>query len=132
MEFVFEETVRMYDVDVQGITHYSSYYRFFTDAIEQFSINLFGRSMSIIDKDIWFVTVSSKANYLRPTYLDDKLLIKMTVKLISKSVIKFKFKIFDKNELCITGEIVQVAIDRKKWKSTTIPKEISEKFRENR
>ena len=33
-DFVFEDTVRIYDTDAQGVVHYAGYYRFFTDAAE--------------------------------------------------------------------------------------------------
>ena len=35
-QFTFKESVRIYDTDAQGIVHYAGYYRFFTDALEQF------------------------------------------------------------------------------------------------
>lgn len=131
MEFIHNEIVRMYDVDLQGITHYSSYYRFFTNAIEDFSLSLFGKSLSNVTKNVWFVTVSSKAEYIHPTYIDDPLSIKLKVSIKSRSVIIFKFDVFRHEKVVCRGELVQVAIDRERWKTTAIPKFVLDRIKKN-
>ena len=35
-DYSFSEDVKIYDTDAQGIVHYSGYYRFFTDAMQEF------------------------------------------------------------------------------------------------
>jgi len=63
VEFVFEETVRIYDTDAQGIAHYASYYRFFTNTIEKYMREKVGIPYPNVNDELWFVMVESHAVY---------------------------------------------------------------------
>ena len=128
VEFVFEETVRIYDTDAQGIAHYASYYRFFTNTIEKYMREKAGIPYPIVNDELWFVMVESHAVYKKPVKLGDALSILLSPKALSKKAIRFDFKILRKGELTTEGYVVQVAINPKIWKSVEIPDEILRKI----
>ena len=127
-DFVFEEKVKIYDTDAQGVVHYAGYYRFFTDALESFSSSKLGETLSEVSKNIWFVVVESNAKYYKPARMGDKLDVHLSYKLLSDKSIRFDFKIFKSQELVCEGFITQVSIDRDEWKTTPIPREILDKL----
>jgi acyl-CoA thioester hydrolase len=127
--FVWNERVRIYDTDAQGIVHYSGYYRFFTDAFEQFSRDVLASEFPLISEKVWFVVVESKAVYHKPAHLGDKLSIGVEAEILGKKALKFSFKIHKEESLMCDGYIVQVAVDSKKWKAIEIPKKIVDKIR---
>ncbi|MCL4400917.1 acyl-CoA thioesterase [Candidatus Parvarchaeota archaeon] len=127
-EFIFNETVRIYDTDAEGIVHYAGYYRFFTDALEQFANERTGRMFPLINKNVWFVVVESNAKYYKSARAGDFINVGLLPKLLSKKAIRFNFSIRRDGELLCEGYIVQVAIDKDKWKAVPIPKDIIDKL----
>ncbi|MBP1357254.1 MAG: acyl-CoA thioesterase [Sulfolobus sp.] len=124
LEYVFEETVRIYDTDAQGIAHYASYYRFFTNTIEKYMKEKASIPYPNVNDTLWFVMVESHAVYKKPVKLGDRLTILISPKALSKKVIRFDFKILRDGEETTEGYVVQVAINPKEWKSIEIPDEI--------
>lgn len=127
-EFVFDETVRIYDTDAEGIVHYAGYYRFFTDALEEFANERTGRMFPLINKNVWFVVVESNAKYYKSARAGDSINVGLSPKLLSEKAIRFDFAIRRDGELLCEGYIVQVAIDKDKWKSVPIPKDVVDKL----
>ncbi len=123
-EFIYEETVRIYDTDAQGIVHYAGYYRFFTDALEQFATQKTGRKFPLPDDKIWFVVVESNAKYYKSARVGDNLSVGLSPSKLSDKAIRFDFKIRRDGDLLCDGYITQVAIDREKWKSVPIPQDL--------
>ncbi len=123
-DFVWEEKVRIYDTDAQGIVHYAGYYRFFTDAFEQFSKSKLGSEFPLLNSRIWFVVVESHAKYYKPARLGDKLSTHVNVEIVGKKAMCFNFKIYKGKYTICDGKIVQVAIDSKTWKAVVLPKNI--------
>ncbi|MGC8557438.1 MAG: acyl-CoA thioesterase [Nitrososphaeria archaeon] len=127
---IYETTVKVYDTDFQGISHYASYYRFYTNAITYFSTKVFGDSLeSMAYRGIWFVVVESYSKYHRPAKLGDKLSIEVTASLVNPKTIKYSFRIFRDKEFLTEGYLTMVCVDPKAWKSTDIPDEFLQKFR---
>ena len=126
--YVFEDVVRIYDTDAQGIAHYAAYYRFFTNTIEKFFMEKTGIPYPLVNDNLWFVIVESHAIYHKPVKLGDKLTVFLSPKILSNKTVKFEFKILRNGELTTEGYIVQVAINPKIWKATEIPKEIIDKL----
>ncbi|TRM74408.1 acyl-CoA thioesterase, partial [Sulfolobus sp. E5] len=75
VEYVFQEVVRIYDTDAQGIAHYAAYYRFFTNTIEKFMHDKVGIPYPIVNDELWFVIIESQAIYHKPVKLGDNLTI---------------------------------------------------------
>ncbi|AEB94989.1 MAG: thioesterase family protein [Metallosphaera sp.] len=124
IEFVFEDVVRIYDTDAQGIAHYASYYRFFTNTIEKFMRDKVGIPYPNVSDDLWFVMVETHATYKEPVRLGDNLTITISPSSLSKKTIKFDMKIISKGRLTTQGYVIQVAINPKIWKATEIPDNI--------
>lgn len=124
IEYVFEDVVRIYDTDAQGIAHYAAYYRFFTNTIEKFMQEKIGIPYPIVNEELWFVIVESHAVYHKPVKLGDKLTILLSPKILSNKTVRFDFKILRNGELTTEGYVIQVAINPKIWKSVDMPKEI--------
>lgn len=127
-EYVFQETVRIYDTDAQGIAHYASYYRFFTNTIEKYMREKAGIPYPNVNDELWFVMVESHAVYKKPVRLGDVLTILLSPKALSKKAIRFDFKIVKNGEVTTEGYVVQVAINPKVWKSVEIPDDILRKI----
>lgn len=123
-EFVYEEKVRIYDTDAQGIVHYAGYYRFVTDAFEQFSKIKLGSEFPLLTNRVWFVVVESHARYYKSAKLGDKLSTHVNVEIAGRKALCFNFKIHKGRSVICDGKIVQVAIDSKTWKSVVLPKKL--------
>lgn len=128
VEYVFQEVVRIYDTDAQGIAHYAAYYRFFTNTIEKFMHDKVGIPYPIVNDELWFVIIESQAIYHKPVKLGDNLTILLSPKIISNKIIKFELKIYRNGELTTEGYLTQIAINPKIWKSTEVPKDILSKI----
>ncbi|MGI0100281.1 MAG: acyl-CoA thioesterase [Candidatus Micrarchaeaceae archaeon] len=128
-EFISEERVRIYDTDVQGVVHYAGYYRFFTDAFEQFSRKELGADFPIFSKGIWFVAVESNASYHKPARLGDKLRTHVSVELTGMKTMRLRFRIHKDASVICDGSIVLVSIDSKVWKAVRIPVDLVAKMK---
>ncbi|WP_338603750.1 thioesterase family protein [Sulfolobus tengchongensis] len=128
VEYVFEDVVRIYDTDAQGIAHYAAYYRFFTNTIEKFVKEKTGIPYPIVDEDLWFVIAESHAVYHKPVKLGDKLTVLLSPKVLSSKTVRFDFKILKDGELTTEGYVIQVAINPKVWKSVEMPKDLINKL----
>ncbi|MEM0149590.1 MAG: thioesterase family protein [Candidatus Micrarchaeaceae archaeon] len=120
MEFSHMDKVMVYDSDYQGIAHYASYYRFITNAIEAFK----EKRMDKLEKkfsNIWFVVAESKAVYLKPLRVGDRITVKLSPEIATPKALKFNFRIFKGSILATEGYLLDVCIDRKKWKPVDIP-----------
>ena len=129
-KFVFEDIVRIYDTDAQGIVHYAGYYRFFTDAAESFMRETIGTSYPLLDSNTWFVVVESKARYMKSAKLGDALSVVLRPKKLSKKALRFNFQILRNGDLICNGYITQVSINKKEWKAVELPKSLLKKIDE--
>ena len=127
--FVFEDNVRIYDTDAQGIVHYAGYYRFFTDAAENFMRETLGTSYPMIDDNTWFVVVESKAQYRKSAKLGDLLSVILKPEMVSPKALKFEFEILRGGDRICDGYITQVSIDKKAWKATDIPQNLVDRIK---
>ncbi len=122
MGYTYEDQVMAYDTDYQGVAHYSSYYRLVTNAISSFAEKKLKRVLSK-HKNLWFVIVESHANYMKPLHMGDRIKIKIKPQAQEKKVI-VNFEIHKDKEITTKGYLVQMLIDREKWKSVSIPEDI--------
>jgi YbgC/YbaW family acyl-CoA thioester hydrolase len=121
-DYSFSEDVKIYDTDAQGIVHYSGYYRFFTDAMQEF-IKWKGHSFPIIDQNKWMVVLESNAKYIKSARLGDTLKTSLNVSLVSKKILRFDFDITCKDETICKGYILHICIDKNVWKSAEMPQD---------
>lgn len=128
IEFVYRETVMIYDTDAQGIAHYASYYRFFTNAIERFMTDKTGVNYPIVNDELWFVIVESHAVYKRPLKLGDEIIITVSPKVLSKKIIRFDISIIRGGEKTTEGYVIQASINPKTWKAVELSEELINKI----
>ncbi|MGC9144757.1 MAG: acyl-CoA thioesterase [Nitrososphaeria archaeon] len=127
---IYQTSVKVYDTDFQGIAHYASYYRFYTDAITYFSEKVFGDTLeSLSYRGIWFVVVESFSKYHRPAKIGDTITVEVTAELLSLKAIKYSFRIFRDKDFLTEGYLVMVCVDPRVWKSTEIPGDLVEKLK---
>ena len=127
--YSFSEDVKIYDTDAQGVVHYSGYYRFFTDAMQEF-VKLKGYNFPFIDDERWMVVLESGAKYINSARMGDVLNTVLKVSLISKKIIRFDFDIVRGEDIICQGYILHICIDKNKWKSTDLPQEFIDKLTE--
>ncbi len=128
-EIVFTDKVRIYDTDAQGVVHYAGYYRFFTDAAENFMNEVLDTDYPLIDTDTWFVVVESEAKYFMSAKLGDELMVMLKPKLISEKVLRFDFEIYIKDKLSCAGHMTQVSINKNEWHAVPMPQKVQEKIK---
>lgn len=128
MEFVYKETVMVYDTDAQGIAHYAAYYRFFTNAVEKFMRDKTGINYPIVNDELWFVIVESHAVYKKPLKLGDEIIIAISPKVLSKKIIKFDISIIKGGDKTTEGYIIQASINPKTWKTVELPDDLINKI----
>ena len=121
-DYSFKEDVKIYDTDAQGIVHYAGYYRFFTDAMQEF-IQSKGYSFPIIDEKRWVVVLESNAKYINSARMGDTLNTSLKVSLISKKILRFDFDITRNEKMICQGYILHICIDKNSWKSTELPQD---------
>ena len=119
-DYSFKEDVKIYDTDAQGIVHYAGYYRFFTDAMQEF-IKSKGYSFPLIDENRWMVVLESNAKYVNSARMGDTLNTSLKVSLISKKILRFDFDITRNEEQICQGYILHICIDKNSWKSVELP-----------
>jgi acyl-CoA thioester hydrolase len=130
--FVNKDTVMVYDTDYQGVAHYAAYYRFFTDAIENYKKQVLGIDINAMSNELWFVVVESKAQYYKSLHINDVISVELNpVVSDSKKSITFNLKIkIDKTgETATEGYLTMVSINPKVWKSVEMPQNLIEKFK---
>ncbi|EFD92303.1 MAG: Thioesterase superfamily protein [Candidatus Parvarchaeum acidophilus ARMAN-5_'5-way FS'] len=121
--YSFAEDVKIYDTDAQGIVHYAGYYRFFTDAMQEF-IRSKGYKFPIIDDKHWFVVIESNAKYIKSARLGETLTTYLTISKVSNKIIRFDFDIKRDDDIICQGYLLHICIDKNSWKSTEIPQEL--------
>ena len=82
----------------------------------------------LVDENVWFVVVESNARYHKSAHSGERLSIMLLPKLVSEKAIRFDFKIYRDSDLICDGHIVQVAVDKFKWKAVPIPKKFTDKL----
>ncbi len=129
--YMFKDKVMVYDTDYQGIAHYASYYRFFTDAIEGYKRDVLNLQTNTINDNIWFVVVESKAQYHKSLHINDEIYVELYPKLSeSKKALTYnlKIKLVNTGELCTEGYLTMVSINHKLWQATEIPEDLLKKI----
>ncbi|MCL4398257.1 MAG: acyl-CoA thioesterase [Candidatus Parvarchaeota archaeon] len=119
-DYSFSEVVRIYDTDAQGIVHYAGYYRFFTDAMQEF-VKAKGYSFPTVDENRWMVVLESNAKYIKSARMGDTLNTFLKVSSLSKKILRFDFNIMRGSESICQGYILHICIDKNSWKSTELP-----------
>jgi len=118
------------DTDAAQIVHFSNFFRFFERAEEEFY-----QYLGLIDwlgsKDVIMPRVEAFCQFKKPARFNDLLEIELTVEELKEKVVKYGFRIYNKEtaELLANGYLVAVAVNRQTLKATQIPKDVAEKLK---
>tara|TARA_Y100000310_G_C20702467_1_gene831162 strand:+ start:3894 stop:4292 length:399 start_codon:yes stop_codon:yes gene_type:complete len=120
--------VRVYyaDTDHGSVVYYANYLKWFeigrTEVLRKLGFNY----SYYEKKNIIAPVVEVKCNYNEPAKYNDLIIIKTAVEKIGNSSIKFSYKIIRKEDkkLLAEGYTINVFVDMKTKKSTSIPEEL--------
>ena len=122
--------IRYSETDRMGYTYYGNYAQYYeigrTELIRKFGITY----KSLEDSGIMLPVLSLNIKYIKPSFYDDLLTIKTTIKDLPGIRIKFYYEIFnEQDELVNIGDATLVFVDDKNRKPRKPPEDFIEKLR---
>lgn len=128
--FRVREYVRWSDVDAARIVCYGAYVRFFEIAETELFRAAGMPYGTVFDRlDLWLPRRALCFEFLAPAFLDDRLEVAIRVGRVGRSSLRLDFEVVrDDAERVRTasGDVVLVAIDRKRLKPRPLPAELIE------
>lgn len=124
-----EIRVRWGDVDNAGIIYHPNVFHYFEIGIEEFFRAIGLAYPEAVRYGIAMPRVEVKANFLAPLKFDDLLELETRVEEIKEKSIKFGFEVKREKSTVITGHIIVVTVDPKKWKAIPVPRELTDRLR---
>ncbi len=123
--------VRYAETDQMGYVYYGKYAEYYevarTDALRTFDLTY--REME--EKGVMLPVLSMNIKYIRPAYYDDLLTVKITIKELPASRIKFDCEIFnEKGELLNIGDVTLAFVDARTRKPCKAPEHFLEKIKD--
>lgn len=127
-----EITIRFADCDPMGHTNNAKYFTY----MEQARVTLFKDVFKlepgkpIVPEHFPFILAEISCRFLKPTYVDETLIIEAKITEIKNSsfLIGYEFKDKKTSDLVATGKSVQVWFDYKSGKSKPIPEDYRNKL----
>ena len=127
----FEWRCRVYieDTDFGGIVYYVNYLKFMERARTEM-LRAVGYSQQILKSQGWlFVVHDVQARYLKPSHLDDELIVRSDIELAGASTVIFKQRVVgDAGDARCEGDIRVVCVDEKTLKPRRWPKELLQRL----
>lgn len=119
--------IRYSETDRMGYTYYGNYAQYYeigrTELIRKFGITY----KSLEDSGIMLPVLYLNIKYIKPSFYDDLLTIKTTLKELPGIRIKFYYEIYnEQNELINTGDATLVFVDDKTRKPRKPPEDFIE------
>ena len=129
-KFESNYTVYYEDTDASGFTYHTTYLKFSERARSEILNSFFPEIVnSLRDNSFFFVVKNIFVNYVKPTYLFDKL--KVTTSYVDSSYTSLKLNhliLFENNRVCEIN-VKLVLIDGSSRKPVKIPKNIISRFK---
>lgn len=123
--FDFEYRIRYGDTDKMGISYYANYFAWFEAARTEY-FRALGLPYTECEKKGYFLPVAETgARYHSPSTYDDLIIIRTSVSEISRTSMRFEYRVFQKasQNLLTTGYSVHVMVDSR-MKPQRVPDEI--------
>ena len=122
--------IRYSETDRMGYTYYGNYAQYYeigrTELIRKFGITY----KSLEDSGIMLPVSSLNIKYIKPSFYDDLITIKTTIKDLPGIRIKFYYEIFnEQDELVNVGDATLVFVDDKTRRPRKPPKDFIEKLK---
>ena len=119
--FVWETRIRFVDTDASGRIHYTSMFRHFEVAEQEFLREAGCPFTSAALEDVSFPRVHVECDYRSELRYDDLIQIAMTVERLGRSSYTLAFLVTCEGREAAHGRIVVVCINKREKKSTPIP-----------
>ena len=132
---MFETRLQTYwaDCDAAGIVYYSHFFRFVEFAEEDLFRRCGRERHELLDENqVWLPRVESSARFLKPIYVGDAILVRLTVEFEGLKTIKCSFEVVndESGNLLSEGYVKIVCVDRGTFESTELPDPIRSVFKQ--
>lgn len=123
--YTYKTVVKLHDTDAAGLIFFSNQFKMVHEAYETLleSIGL-GFATLIRKKDYFLPIVHAEADYQRPLFVGDRLVISVAVEHIGKTSFTFTYTLKRDSELVGTAKTVHVTVDKKTKKKIPLPREM--------
>lgn len=119
--------IRYSETDQMGYCYYGNYAQFFEIGRVE-TLRSLGQNYKDLEKDgIMLPVIDYQVKFIRPSFYDDLLTIKTSIKKMPSARIEFDYEIFDENNILITtAKTTLVFISAKTMKPCGAPKSITD------
>ncbi len=131
--FVWRTSIRFIDTDTSGRIHFTSLFRYFESAEEEFlnSIGCHYLDLEEEEKDVTFPRVHVECDYLGQLRFHDEIDIAVSVEKVGSSSFTLLFDVKRQNEHVASGKITGVAMSRTSQKAAKLPGRFAAALREH-
>ena len=129
-EYRLKRRVHFYEVDLAGIVHFSTYFRYMEEA-EHALWREAGLSIAQPGQDIGFPRVNASCDYMSPLRFEDEFEVLVRVAAISRRSLRYTFLVTRGDTQIARGAATIVCVSKRPgepMKSTAIPVEIASRF----
>ncbi len=119
------------DTDAAKVVYYANYFRWFESGRRELFRSLGIDYNKLEERGIITPVVEAHCNYFHPARYDDVVVIATSIDEISEKSVKFKNKVFRKEDdkLLAEGHTVNVFVVRENMKSIPIPEDVRKKLK---
>ncbi|MBI4647846.1 MAG: acyl-CoA thioesterase [Bacteroidia bacterium] len=129
--YFFDTKIRVSyaDTDKMGFCYYGNYSRYYEIARTELLRSLGISYKEIEDSGILLPVITMCSNFKRPAFYDELLTVRVILKEVPRSRIKFEYEIYNENsEIINTGETELAFLSRDKLKPQPAPDYLIELF----
>ncbi len=119
--FVWESRIRFVDTDASRRIHYTSIFRHFEAAEDEFLRHIGCAYQHVEDREVAYPRVHVEADYLAPIGYDDLLATRVSVERVGASSFTLAFEAAVDGRPSARGKITVVAMDRKTRRARPLP-----------
>jgi YbgC/YbaW family acyl-CoA thioester hydrolase len=131
--FVWNTRVRYADTDTSGRIHYTSLFRYFEAAEQEFLRAIrhaySGQHSGQSGAEIGWPRVHAECDVSGPLVFDDEIGVEVSVSRLGNSSFELSFRILKEDREHAHGRVVIVCLDRKTQRSRPLPVEFAEALR---
>ena len=121
--YKYETTIKLHETDAAGLLFFSHQFKLMDDAYESLlEKSGFGFAELIRNKDFFLPIIHAEADYKKPLFVGDRIIIEVEVENIGTTSFTFSYKLTVKNhDLVGLGKTVRVTIDKKTRQKIPLP-----------
>lgn len=130
MSFIFETRIRFVDTDASGRIHYTSMFRYFESAEDEFMRSIGYRHIGARTGPN-YPRVHVECDYLKAIRYDDLIRIEVTVERVGGSSYTLGFSALLDGSAAARGKITVACMDPQTQRSRPLPENLSESLRQH-